>query len=255
MATVIGTSGPDPNLAGANGEPNDIYGDAVDPSGGGFIGADDTLTGGKNSEPNNLYGDAHSFAGGTSTGGNDTLIGGANSTNNLYGDAFSIDVGTGGNDTLIGGIGGTNNLYGDASETRGAFYKSGDDRLVSAARTTDNMWGDFKTHTGDVTNETFGADTFVFGPHNGQDVINDFTGSQSGLPQNELDIIEISGFNKGGHALNSFSDLTILPVDTNGDNIVDSSRIEFDKNDTVTVLGYDQSDPAHTLVAADFMFT
>jgi hypothetical protein len=62
MATIPGTSGPD-NLVGVNGEPNDIFGNDVDPSGGGFIGADDTLTGGKNSEPNNLYGDAHSFCG------------------------------------------------------------------------------------------------------------------------------------------------------------------------------------------------
>jgi hypothetical protein len=43
-------------------------------------------------------------------------------------------------------------------------------------------------------------------------------------------------------------------VDTNGDGANDSSMIQFDKNDTVTVLGYDQSDAAHTLAAADFMF-
>jgi hypothetical protein len=55
--------------------------------------------------------------------------------------------------------------------------------------------------------------------------------------------------------LDSFSDLTILAVDTNGDNIVDSSQIQFGKNDTVIVLGYNQQDPAHTLVEPDFMFT
>jgi hypothetical protein len=190
------------------------------------------------------------FVGGSSPGGNDTLSG-ANSPNNLYGDALEIIDGQGGNDTLIGGIGGVNNLYGDAPNTQGAFYRSGDDTLVSADRSTDNMWGDFQSHSGSVTTETFGADTFVFGPHNGQDVINDFTGSQSGLPQNELDLIEISGFKK----LDSFSDLTILPVDTNGDGTNDSSMIQFDKNDTVTVLGYNQQDPAHTLAEADFMFT
>jgi hypothetical protein len=237
MATIVGTSAPD-ILVGIKQEANDIYGDAVNPEGGDFTGANDTITGGDSSPSNNLYGDAYSFSGGTSTGGADTLIGGANSTNNLYGDAYSMTVSHGGNDVLIGGKAGINNLIGDAHDATGSEASGGNDRLVSAANTTDNMWGDFQSFGVGV--QSFGQDTFAFNFHNGEDFVYDFSHTQG-------DIIEISGF-KGGHALESFSDLNIQLVDTNGDSALDSSLIEFDKNDTVTVYG------VTTLAADDFMF-
>jgi hypothetical protein len=257
MATIVGTSGNDINLTGIDGEANDIYGDAVTATGGAFLGGNDILTGGANSPLNNLYGDAYSIAG-PGTGGNDTLIGGANSTNNLYGDAYSMGGGpsTGGNDTLIGGTGGTNNLYGDAYLAGPGPQHGGDDRLVSADNTTDNMWGDFFSPPSS-SGATFGHDTFVFDPHNGNDVIHDF--------QQGTDTIELDGFFTNPHipiqaaqhippqaashlGLETFADLNIQLVDTDGNGTNDSSVIHFDANNSVTVLG------VTGLTAADFHF-
>jgi Ca2+-binding RTX toxin-like protein len=217
--TIVGTSGND-TLTGIDGETNIIYGDT----------------------DGQLMGEM-------GVGGNDTLIGGANADNTLIGDANSmVGPATGGNDTLIGGVGGTNTMIGDAVSEMSGEGKGGNDRLVSADNTPDNMWGDWQTSNSAATG---GADTFVFTPQNGNDIIHDF--------QPGVDTIELDGFftTKGGHLppqaldhlpaqasgqfLESFSDLNIQVVGND-------SVIHFDANNSVTVL----NDTA--LTAADFHF-
>lgn len=157
---------------------------------------------------------------------------------------------TGGNDVLIGGAGGTNTLVGDASTANGG-PNGGADRLVSAAGTNDDMWGDFQSTTGPATG---GSDTYVFSPQNGNDTIHDFE---------HIDTIELDGFfsnphipsqvashippQAGDHLLQSFSDLNIEAKSGN-------SVITFDDNNSLTVIGYDERDAAHTLTADDFLF-
>jgi hypothetical protein len=59
-----------------------------------------------------------------------------------------------------------NTLIGDFVDAGGGA-SGGMDWLVSAANTTDYMWGDFQNPNGG--NPQGGADTFVFGQHNGND--------------------------------------------------------------------------------------
>ena len=148
-------------------------------------------------------------------------------TNYLFGDANDITAGRGGDDTLTGGKGGTNYLIGDAANAIGGPIQGGADRLVSADNTTDHMWGDFQSHNqGQITG---GADTFVFGPRNGDDFIYDFHQGE--------DIIEIDASKAPGHFPETFSDLNIDQVDTDGSGTADSSIIHFDAHNSVTVLG------------------
>ena len=51
----------------------------------------------------------------------------------------------------------------------------------------------------------------------------------------------------GDHLLQSFSDLNIEVKSGN-------SVITFDDNNSLTVIGYDERDAAHTLTADDFLF-
>ena len=82
-------------------------------------------------------------------GGDDTLTGGEsafsplafgpNATNELYGDAGSMDGNThGGDDTLTGGGGATNYLYGDAGSMDGNA-RGGDDTLTGGGAPTSSM--------------------------------------------------------------------------------------------------------------------
>jgi Ca2+-binding RTX toxin-like protein len=257
MATIVGTSGND-ILNGVRGQDNLIYGDTSDTLSAG-PGGNDTITGGANGT-NTIYGDAETIMGHAGSGGADTLIGGTNSINTLVGDAdTTLGAPNGGNDTLIGGVGGSNTLIGDFVDAGGGA-SGGTDRLVSAPNTTDDMWGDFQTVGGG--NPQFGADTFVFGQHNGNDVIHDF---QQGLDTIEIDtsplpIVPIQALDHiPPHALDhiptqavsnfptSFADLTIQLVDANNDGITDSV-IHFDANNSVTVLN------VTGLTAADFHF-
>jgi hypothetical protein len=287
MAKIVGTSGND-DLHGVNGQPNLIYGDTdgtADPT---TQLGNDIITGGANSPDNTIYGDADALMGHGTTGGNDTVIGGANSTNTLVGDSNSNDgapqggndtliggtnsantlIGDivnagagalGGDDTLIGGTGGTNNLIGDFASAGGSA-DGGNDRLVSAANTTDIMWGDFQTVEHPQTGmNTGGADTFVFGPKNGNDFIIDF---QKGVDMIELDsspthvpVHAAAHIPAGaGNFPQTFADLNIQIVDANGDGIADASVIQFDAHNSVQVNGFDGSDAAHTLEASDFLF-
>ena len=94
----------------------------------------------------------------------------------------------------------------------------GNDRLVSGANATDEMWG------------AGGQDTFAFRPSNGADIIKD---SHHGE-----DIIELGGFSS---TLASFSDLNI-------ENDGVDSVIHFNGTDSITVAG------VTNLAGSDFLF-
>ena len=67
----------------------------------------------------------------------------------------------------------SNTLVGDIAYVyAGASVQGGNDRLVSAANTPDDMWGDFQNIAGGTV--AGGHDTFVFRSNNGNDIIHDF---------------------------------------------------------------------------------
>src|SRR5882672_7144743 len=143
-------------------------------------------------------------------GTNDTLIGGANSDNSLHGDAFF--------------------MFDNA--------RGGNDTLISGPG-TDHMWGDAQVINGVAASPTApvgsvvtGADTFVFAPANGNDDVNDFR-------QSDHDRIDVRAY--GFHDI---ADMTIT-ADGNG-----NTRIAFDANDSVTLVGI--GDP-HSLHVSDFL--
>jgi hypothetical protein len=104
------------------------------------------------------------------------------------------------------------------------------------------MWGDFQNVSGGPPD--FGHDTFVFGPHNGDDFIHDFHSLVGGIQE---DIIQIDASKAPGNFPETFLDLNIQEVDTNGDNLLDSV-IDLGGNNSVTVLG------VIGLTASDFDF-
>jgi hypothetical protein len=108
-------------------------------------------------------------------GGDDTLIGGQRVQGNyLIGDAQEMSINArGGNDTLISGTAGFFNtpLIGEASLVSGSV-RCGNDTLISGpSNTSMAFWSPPTDSTGLVAT---GRDTFVFGPHNGNDTIGDF---------------------------------------------------------------------------------
>jgi|SRR5712664_1473128 len=171
-------------------------------------------------------------------GTNDTLIGVDNAINTLYGDAFDMfDHARGGNDTLIGGANSDNSLHGDA------FFmfdnaRGGNDTLISGPG-TDHMWGDAQVINGVAASPTApvgsvvtGTDTFVFAPANGNDDVNDFR-------QSDHDRIDVRAY--------GFHDIADMTITADGSG---NTRIAFDANDSVTLVGI--SDP-HILHASDFL--
>jgi Ca2+-binding RTX toxin-like protein len=126
-------------------------------------GGDDTLIGGAGGE-NSLYGDATDLSD-SSRGGNDTLIGGDNATNYLVGDAgdFMTDNAVGG---LIGGGAGSISYAVPAPTICGATPRS----LLAAPP----FFGVSASPTAPNGNVKTAADTFVFAPSNGYDLIGDF---------------------------------------------------------------------------------
>jgi len=138
----------------------------------------------------------------------------------------------------MGGVGATNTLIGDAISSTGAVPTGGDDRLVSAANSTDNMWGDFQNVNGGPP--SFGNDTFVFGPRNGDDFITDFHRFE--------DMIEIDASQSNGPFPTTFAELNIELVDTNADSINDASVVHLGAHNSVTVVG------VTGLTADDFNF-
>jgi Ca2+-binding RTX toxin-like protein len=229
-----GGSGGDDTLFGAEGALNNLFGDSTEMSNA--AGGDDTLIGAANSDNNLLVGDAsRMFV--NATGGNDVLRGGDNTHNQLFGDAMTMGdsgpffrgVNVGGNDTVVAGNGAdtVNFLYGDAQFMYGQAH-AGSDVLIGGTG-TDFMYGDALQKTALVTTA---ADTFVFAPDGGNDLIDDFRSSDG-------DLIDVSAW--GFHSL---ADMTITAVE-NG------TRIAFDQNDGVTLSGI--FDPA-TLHQSDFLF-
>jgi serralysin len=171
-------------------------------------------------------------------GGNDTEIGGANTSNTLIGDAFNMyGSARGGNDTLIGAANADNSLHGDA------FFmfdnaRGGNDTLISGPG-TDHMWGDAQVINGVAASPTAptgtvitGADTFVFAPGSGNDDINDFR-------QSDHDRIDVRAY--------GFHDIVDMTITADGNG---NTRIAFDANDSVTLVGI--SDP-HILHPSDFL--
>ena len=138
---------------------------------------------------------------------------------------------------MIAGAAPVNDLYGDAFSMSGNA-RGGDNILISGPG-TDHMWGDAQVINGVAASPTApvgsvvtGADTFVFAPANGNDDINDFR-------QSDHDRIDVRGY--GFHDI---ADMTIT-ADGNG-----NTRIAFDANDSVTLVGI--VDP-HSLHASDFL--
>jgi len=145
----------------------------------------------------------------SSIAGDDMLTGGANATNWLFGDANTLSHSTGGNDTIIA---------------------------------ADDIWGDAATM---INQSTGGLDTFVFALNNGNDVIHDFR---------QGDVIDLDGFTDLPAASAvaklsmTFADLNIETIDTNSDGIRDSSVIQLDSQNSVTVI------EVTGLLASDFLF-
>jgi hypothetical protein len=234
--------GGDDTLIGGASQINALYGDAriMD---GDTSGGNDTLIAGvgltiAGAPPvNALMGDAFEMHD-NARGGNDTLIGADSGVNSLHGDARTMDGNSrGGNDTLIAGAAPVNNLYGDAFSMSGNA-RGGNDILISGPG-TDHMWGDAAIINGVAASPTAptgtvvtGADTFVFAPGSGNDDINDFR-------QSDHDKIDVSAY--GFHNL---ADMTIT-ADGGG-----NSKIAFDANDSVTLVGI--ADP-HILHPSDFL--
>jgi hypothetical protein len=102
------------------------------------------------------------------------------------------------------------------------------------------MWGDFQI----AVAVPGGHDTYVFGPHNGNDIIYDF---HQGEDRIEIDLPA----HGGGQFPQTFDDLNIAHVDANGDGFTDSV-IQFGPNDSVTVLA--QTVAGISLIAADVQF-
>ena len=147
----------------------------------------------------------------------------------------------GGNDTLIGGASSSdylaNHLVGDASFMSGNAH-GGNDTLISGTG-TDNMWGDAQIINGVAASPTAptgyvvtGADTFVFAPGNGADVVYDFR-------QSDGDKIDVSAY-----GFNTLADMLITDMG-------DDTTIGFDATNSVTLIGF--GDPS-VLQASDFLF-
>jgi hypothetical protein len=234
---------------GGQGLRNDFSGDAAEMAGH-ARGGNDTLTGAFDSELNDLTGDAQTMSN-NARGGNDTLTGGAggisnNGFNHIFGDARSMSGNCqGGNDTLIAGDNRpniapstfSNLLCGDAVFISDSV-RCGNDRLISGTG-DDDMWGDAGAINGVVASPTTptgnvktGKDTFVFGPDNGNDLIDDFR-------QSDHDRIDVRAY--GFH---SIADMTLTAVGGN-------TKIAFDANNSVTLVGI--GDPG-ILRGSDFIF-
>ena len=208
---------------------NNLYGDAYSMSQR-ALGGDDWLTGGANGATNTLFGDAYQMSDRT-TGGNDILTGGLNApgyTDTLYGDAFTMSgTAIAGNDILTAGDGGINHLYGDADNVSDRAI-CGNDTLISGTG-TDYMWGDAQTINGSKV--TTGADTFVFKPNSGADVIEDFR-------QSDGDKIDVSAY--------GFTNLASIPSITASGS---TTLINFGSGN-VELLNF-----TGTLTSADFIFS
>jgi len=179
---------------------NEIFAtvDPADPDQGYTIltgGGDDAITGSAANDEITGGGGSDLLRGGL---GDDMLYGGDQDgsdkgkgkgglvDNIIYGDDRFVDADggsyTGGNDTLVGGggEGARNTMVGDVQSASNGTFQGGDDTLISGMNANDRMTGDFASGSGIKLG---GADTFVFGLDNGQDLITDFT-----LDQDRIDL-------------------------------------------------------------------
>lgn len=174
MATIVGTTGNDPQLADQPNQASTIFGDK---SGSLFgIGGNDRIFGLDRADE--LIGDANRI-GENGRGGNDQLYGGSDS-DSLYGDARLTLRGVGGNDLLIAGPsdGARQKLYGDAFDLL-AGSRGGNDRLEGG----DEMAGDGVNMIGaiggrdavDARDNVIGTDIRLFG-----DALNTMSGASIG---------------------------------------------------------------------------
>jgi hypothetical protein len=166
------------------------------------------------------YGDAGRLSG-AARGGNDFVTGAALplTTTYLFGDAEILSGrAVGGNDTLsaivFGALGVTTEMYGDGASLLG-YSKGGNDLLVGAGG-NEWMWGDAAT-IGPLA--ITGADTFVFSPMNGTDVIWDF--------ERGLDHIKLAGF--------GFTEFADFADDISYS--VEGASITFGARQNVTLVG------------------
>ena len=159
--------------------------------------------------------------------GNDTIIAGDESGQNfLVGDVASLVL-----EYQSEVIGGDDDIRGGASAERiiGDFsfvvqlnqlgltgsVTTGDDRIEGGGG-NDDIWGDIQTISSTSPGQIiYGADTFVFNPNSGNDVIHDF--------QIGLDEIDVSGYGAA-----SLADLTITDDGTN-------TTIAFDGSNSVVL--------------------
>jgi hypothetical protein len=176
------------------------------------------------------YGDAGVMSG-AARGGNDLVTGAALplTTAYLYGDAEILSGrAVGGNDTVsaivFGALGVNTEMYGDGASLLG-YSKGGNDLLVGASG-NEWMWGDAAT-IGPLAKP--GADTFVFSPMNGTDVVWDF--------QRGLDHVELSGF--------GFTEFADFADDISYS--VEGASITFGARQDITLIG------VHELNAEDFI--
>jgi len=178
-----------------------------------------------------LYGDSDRMEG-HAHGGDDTLSAAPGVLVAYRGDAQNMaEYSVGGDDLLIAPVnegGGVAELVGDAYEMLDSS-QGGHDRLVSAARSSEDMWGDAVYRWNDAVG---GQDTFVFSVANGHDRILDF--------EPEKDRIELDGFGFSG-----FEDLAAHFQTTAG-----GVLISFSASDDILVRGVS----VNSLTAEDFLF-
>ncbi|WP_420862898.1 calcium-binding protein [Algirhabdus cladophorae] len=202
---IIGGSGND-NIYGNDGD-DELYGGAdIDVISGGrgedYISGgseNDVLVGGQDSDTlNGDEGDDTLFGGGD----NDILFGGEGD-DTVYGHAGDDEIfGEDGDDTLSGGRGNDDlNGGGDRDTLMGG---SGDDTLRGGSG-RDVLNGN---HGDDMLHGGIGADTFVFGRHAGNDIVEDF--------ENNKDFLDFSAF--GASSINS---LKTAATDVSGGVIFD----------------------------------
>jgi len=202
--------------------------------GGNARGGDDRLVGGAGAF-NNMNGDGDLNE--NAVGGGDRLIGGgAGAQNFMYGDGFGLSGNSrGGDDVLVAGAEAvTNQMFGDGFVAAGGgIITCGNDTLVSAASTADDMWGDL-SQIGPGTTIIRGHNTFVFAARNGHDTIHDFLQGSD-----EIDLRALAG--EGVHG---FGDLQLAPTAD-----VTATVVRFDGADDVTVAGIAELRPTDFLFA------
>lgn len=189
-------------------------------------GSDDLLI--ANRQNATIFGDAFELSG-HARGGDDAISASGEFAATAFGDGRTLtDHAQGGDDTLTGASSfGSVRLYGDG-EMLGDHARGGDDLLISGQGADDRMWGDAAVVS---ARAGAGADTFQFGPANGQDRIEDFEPGKDHIVLHQT-------------AYHSFADLEGILQTT-----ADGALLQFDAENSILAVGVAQ------LTAGDFLFT